>query len=165
VPELDNALEQFMNVLRRKHEGRYDRSSAMQEQAEAQRDAVAGDNNEPALLRESDEAFLRDLAAAAPVVLEQWNHYLRAGGAVTLEQAFFGGVNYALQKADTGAKAAKDYAFLHWLYLEQSAIREGKTPPKLTDLAKLYDPANWESVAQDYRAYRAGIAGLPDLSD
>jgi hypothetical protein len=82
-----------------------------------------------------------------------------------LEQAFFGGVNYALRKADSGAKAAKDYAFLHWLYLEQSAIREGKTPPKLTDLAKLYDPANWESVAQDYRAYRAGIAGLPDLSD
>lgn len=162
---MDNALEQFMNVLRRKHEGRYDRSSAMQEQAEAQRDAVAGDNNEPALLRESDEAFLRDLAAAAPVVLEQWNHYLCAGGAVTLEQAFFGGVNYALQKADSGAKAAKDYAFLHWLYLEQSAIREGKTPPKLTDLARLYDPANWESVAQDYRAYRAGIAGLPDLSD
>ncbi|MAV66867.1 MAG: hypothetical protein CMQ79_01355 [Gammaproteobacteria bacterium] len=162
---MDNAFEQFMNVLRRKHEGRDDRSSAMQEQAEAQRDAVAGDNNEPALLRESDEAFLRDLAAAAPVVLEQWNHYLRAGGAVTLEQAFFGGVNYALQKADSGAKAAKDYAFLHWLYLEQSAIREGKTPPKLTDLAKLYDPANWESVAQDYRAYRAGIAGLPDLSD
>ena len=162
---MDNAFEQFMNVLRRKHEGRYDRSSAMQEQAEAQRDAVAGDNNEPALLRGSDEAFLRDLAAAAPVVLEQWNHYLRAGGAVTLEQAFFGGVNYALQKADSGAKAAKDYAFLHWLYLEQSAIREGKTPPKLTDLARLYDPANWESVAQDYRAYRAGIAGLPDLSD
>lgn len=162
---MDNAFEQFMNVLRRKHEGRYDRSSAMQEQAEAQRDAVAGDNNEPALLRESDEAFLRDLAAAAPVVLEQWNHYLRAGGAVTLEQAFFGGVNYALRKADSGAKAAKDYAFLHWLYLEQSAIREGKTPPKLTDLARLYDPANWESVAQDYRAYRAGIAGLPDLSD
>ena len=162
---MDNAFEQFMNVLRRKHEGRYDRSSTMQEQAEAQRDAVAGDNNEPALLRESDEAFLRDLAAAAPVVLEQWNHYLRAGGAVTLEQAFFGGVNYALQKADSGAKAAKDYAFLHWLYLEQSAIREGKTPPKLTDLAKLYDPTNWESVAQDYRAYRAGIAGLPDLSD
>ena len=162
---MDNAFEQFMNVLRRKHEGRDDRSSAMQERAEAQRDAVAGDNNEPALLRESDEAFLRDLAAAAPVVLEQWNHYLRAGGAVTLEQAFFGGVNYALRKADSGAKAAKDYAFLHWLYLEQSAIREGKTPPKLTDLAKLYDPANWESVAQDYRAYRAGIAGLPDLSD
>ena len=162
---MDNAFEQFMNVLRRKHEGLDDRSSAMQEQAEAQRDAVAGDNNEPALLRESDEAFLRDLAAAAPVVLEQWNHYLRAGGAVTLEEAFFGGVNYALQKADSGAKAAKDYAFLHWLYLEQSAIREGKTPPKLTDLARLYDPANWESVAQDYRAYRAGIAGLPDLSD
>ena len=162
---MDNAFEQFMNVLRRKHEGSDDRSSAMQEQAEAQRDAVAGDNNEPALLRESDDAFLRDLAAAAPVVLEQWNHYLRAGGAVTLEQAFFGGVNYALRKADSGAKAAKDYAFLHWLYLEQSAIREGKTPPKLTDLAKLYDPANWESVAQDYRAYRAGIAGLPDLSD
>ena len=162
---MDNALEQFMNVLRRKHEGHYDRSSAMQEQAEAQRDAVAGDNNEPALLRESDETFLRDLVAAAPVVLEQWNHYLRAGGAVTMEQAFFGGVNYALQKADIGAKAAKDYAFLHWLYLEQPAIREGKTPPKLTDLARLYDPANWESVAQDYRAYRAGIAGLPDLSD
>ena len=162
---MDNAFEQFMNVLRRKHEGRDDRSSAMQELAEAQRDAVAGDNNEPALLRESDEAFLRDLAAAAPVVLEQWNHYLRAGGAVTLEQAFFGGVNHALRKADSGAKAAKDYAFLHWLYLEQSAIREGRTPPKLTDLARLYDPANWESVAQDYRAYRAGIAGLPDLSD
>ena len=161
---MDNAFEQFMNVLRRKHEGRYDRPSAMQEQAEAQRDSVAGDNNEPALLGESDEAFLRDLAAAAPVVLEQWDHYLRAGGAVTLEQAFFGGVNHALRKADSGAKAAKDYAFLHWLYLEQSAIREGRTPPKLTDLARLYDPANWESVAQDYRAYRAGIAGLPDLS-
>ena len=161
---MDNAFEQFMNVLRRKHEGRYDRSSAMQEHLEEQRDAVAGDNHEPALLRESDEAFLRDLAAAVPVVLEQWDRYLRAGGAVTLEQAFFGGVNYALQKADSGSKAAKDYAFLHWLYLEQSAIREGKTPPKLTDLARLYDPANWESVAQDYRAYRAGIADLPDLS-
>jgi hypothetical protein len=24
---------------------------------------------------------------------------------------------------------------------------------------------NWESVAQEYRAYRAGVAGLPDLSD
>ncbi len=161
---MDNAFEQFMNVLRRKHEGRYDRSSAMQEQSEEHRDAVEGDNHEPALLRESDEAFLRDLAAAAPVVLEQWDHYLRAGGAVTLEQAFFGGVNHALRKADSGAKAAKDYAFLHWLYLEQSAIREGRTPPKLTDLARLYDPVNWESVAQDYRAYRAGIAGLPDLS-
>ena len=161
---MDNAFEQFMNVLRRKHEGHYDRSSAMQEQSEEQRDSVEGDNHEPALIRESDEAFLRDLAAAAPVVLEQWDHYLRAGGAVTLEQAFFGGVNHALRKADSRAKAAKDYAFLHWLYLEQSAIREGRTPPKLTDLARLYDPANWESVAQDYRAYRAGIAGLPDLS-
>ena len=162
---MDNAFEQFMNVLRRKHEGRYERPSAMQEQSEEQRGSAEGNNHEPAFIRESDETFLRDLAAAAPVVLEQWDHYLRAGGAVTLEQAFFGGVNYALQKADSGAKAAKDYAFLHWLYLEQSAIREGKTPPKLTDLAKLYDPANWESVAQDYRAYRAGIAGLPDLSD
>ena len=166
---LDNAFEHFMNVLRRKHEGHYDGALAAKEQAkeqaEEQRDAVAGDNKEPALFSESDEAFLQDLTAAAPVILEQWNHYLRAGGAVTLEQAFFGGVNYALQKADSGTKAAKDYAFLHWLYLEQSATREGKTPPKLTDLARLYDPVNWELVAQEYRAYRAGVAGLPDLSD
>lgn len=162
---MNNAFEHFMNVLRRKHEGRYDGLSAAKEQAEEQHDAVAGDNNEPAFLTEADEVFLQDLAAVAPVMLEQWNHYLRAGGAVTLEQAFFGGVNYALQKADNNAKAAKDYAFLHWLYLEKSALREGKTPPKLADLARLYDPVNWESVAQEYRVYRAGIGGLPDLSD
>ena len=93
---LDNAFEHFMNVLRRKHAGHYDGALAATEQANAQaeeqRDAVAGDNREPALFSESDEAFLQDLAAATPVILEKWNHYLRAGGAVTLEQAFFGGV-------------------------------------------------------------------------
>ena len=84
---------------------------------------------------------------------------------MTLEQAFFGGENFALKKAGKDVKAAKDYAFLHWLYLEQSAVREGKTPPRLSDLARLYDPVNWESVAREYRAYRAGVAGLADLSD
>ncbi|MEC8437925.1 MAG: hypothetical protein VXZ19_05315, partial [Pseudomonadota bacterium] len=88
-----------------------------------------------------------------------------AGGALTFEQAFFGGENFALKKAGKDVKAAKDYAFLHWLYLEQSAVREGKTPPRLSDLARLYDPVNWESVAREYRAYRAGVAGLADLSD
>ena len=63
---LDNAFEHFMNVLRRKHEGFYDGALAAKEQAEEQRDAVAGDNKEPALFSESDEAFLQDLAAATP---------------------------------------------------------------------------------------------------
>ena len=162
---MDNAFENFMNLLRRKQHGLDDESSVAAKLGEGQSETVIGDNHEPALLDGVDEAFLRELAAVAPVILEQWNDYLGAGGAMTLEQAFFGGENFALKKAGKDVKAAKDYAFLHWLYLEQSAVREGKTPPRLSDLARLYDPVNWESVAREYRAYRAGVAGLADLSD
>ena len=154
-----------MNLLRRKEHGPYDDSSAAAKHGEGRSEAVIGDNHEPALLDGVDQAFLCELAAVAPIILEQWNDYLGAGGAMTLEQAFFGGENFALKKASKDVKAAKDYAFLHWLYLEQSAVREGKTPPRLSDLARLYDPLDWESVAHEYRAYRAGVAGLADLSD
>jgi len=154
-----------MNLLRRKQHGLDDESSAAAEHGEGLSEAVIGDNHEPALLDGVDKAFLGELAAVAPIILEQWNDYLGAGGAMTLEQAFFGGENFALKKAGKDVKAAKDYAFLHWLYLEQTAVREGKTPPRLSDLARLYDPVNWESVAQEYRAYRAGVVGLADLSD
>ena len=154
-----------MNLLRRKQHGLDDESSAAAEHGEGLSEAVIGDNHEPALLDGVDKAFLGELAAVAPIILEQWNDYLAAGGAMTLEQAFFGGENFALKKAGKDVKAAKDYAFLHWLYLEQTAVREGKTPPRLSDLARLYDPVNWESVAQEYRAYRAGVVGLADLSD
>ena len=154
-----------MNLLRRKQHGLDNESSAAAEDGEGQSEAVIGDNHEPALSDGVDKAFLYELAAVAPVILEQWNDYLGARGAMTLEQAFFGGENFALKKAGKDVKAAKDYAFLHWLYLEQSAVREGKTPPRLSDLARLYDPVNWESVAQEYRAYRAEVAGLADLSD
>ena len=154
-----------MNLLRRKQHGLDDESSAAAEHGEGLSEAVIGDNHEPALLDGVDKAFLGELAAVAPIILEQWNDYLGAGGAMTLEQAFFGGENFALKKAGKDVKAAKDYAFLHWLYLERSAVREGKTPPRLSDLARLYDPLDWESVAHEYRAYRAGVAGLADLSD
>ena len=162
---MDNAFENFMNLLRRKEHGPDDDSSAAAEHGEGRSEAVIGDNHEPALLNGVDQAFLCELAAVAPIILEQWNDYLGAGGAMTLEQAFFGGENFALKKAGKDVRAAKDYAFLHWLYLERSAVREGKTPPRLSDLARLYDPVNWESVAQEYRAYRAGVGGLADLSD
>ena len=162
---MDNAFENFMNLLRRKEHGPDDDSSAAAKHGEGRSEAVIGDNHEPALLDGVDQAFLCELAAVAPIILEQWNDYLVAGGAMTLEQAFFGGENFALKKAGKDVKAAKDYAFLHWLYLEQSAVREGKTPPRLSDLARLYDPLDWESVAHEYRAYRAGVAGLADLSD
>ena len=162
---MDNAFENFMNLLRRKEHGPVDDSSAAAKHGEGRSEAVIGDNHEPALLDGVDQAFLCELAAVAPIILEQWNDYLGAGGAMTLEQAFFGGENFALKKAGKDVKAAKDYAFLHWLYLERSAVREGKTPPRLSDLARLYDPVNWESVAQEYRAYRAGVGGLADLSD
>ncbi|MBL6708570.1 MAG: hypothetical protein ISP99_04455 [Pseudomonadales bacterium] len=160
-----NAFENFMNLLWRKQHGLDDELSVAAKHGEGQSEAVIGDNHEPALLDGVDDAFLRELAAVAPVILEQWNDYLDAGGAMTLEQAFFGGENFALKKAGKDVKAAKDYAFLHWLYLEKSAVREGKTPPRLSDLARLYDPVNWESVAQEYRVYRAGVPGLADLSD
>lgn len=162
---MDNAFENFMNLLRRKEHGPDDDSSSAAKHGEGRSEAVIGDNHEPALLDGVDQAFLCELAAVAPIILEQWNDYLGAGGAMTLEQAFFGGENFALKKAGKDVKAAKDYAFLHWLYLERSAVREGKTPPRLSDLARLYDPVNWESVAQEYRAYRAGVGGLADLSD
>ena len=162
---MDNAFENFMNLLRRKQDELDDELSVAAKLGEGQSETVIGDNYEPALLDGVDEAFLHELAAVAPVILEQWNDYLGAGGALTLEQAFFGGENFALKKAGKDVKAAKDYAFLHWLYLEQSAVREGKTPPRLSDLARLYDPVNWESVAREYRAYRAGVAGFADLSD
>ena len=85
-----------MNLLRRKQHRLDDETSAAAKHGEQQSETVIGDNHEPALLDGVDEAFLRELAAVAPVVLEQWNDYLGAGGAMTLEQAFFGGENFAL---------------------------------------------------------------------
>ena len=73
---MDNAFENFMNLLRRKQHGLDDELSAAAEHGEGQSEAVIGDNHEPALLDGVDEAFLRELAAVAPVILEQWNDCL-----------------------------------------------------------------------------------------
>ena len=95
---MDNAFENFMNLLRLKQHGLDDELLAAAKHGEGQSEAVIGDNLEPALLDGVDEGFLRELAAVAPIILEQWNDYLGAGGAMTLEQAFFGGENFALKK-------------------------------------------------------------------
>ena len=76
---MDNAFENFMNLLRRKQHRLDDGTSAAAKHGEEQSETVIGDNHEPALLDGVDEAFLRELAAVAPVVLEQWNDYLVAG--------------------------------------------------------------------------------------
>ena len=96
---MDNAFEQIMNA---KAENMKGVTIGPQRCKSSQKSSAIRwrTTMSPALIRESNEAFLRDLAAAAPVVLEQWDHYLRAGGAVTLEQAFFGGVNHTLRRAD-----------------------------------------------------------------
>ena len=150
-PELDNEFEQLMNLLRQH--------------------LVAQPNNDLASIEEGrneplvDEAFINELVDIAPAILANWAKYLQAGGELTLDQALLGEGNFSLRKAKASNKANQDYAFLHWLHLEQTAKREGKLPPKLADLAKLFDPINWRLVEQEYRAYRAGIAGLPPLPE
>ena len=45
---MDNAFENFMNLLRRKQHGLDDELSAAAEHGEGQSEAVIGDNHEPA---------------------------------------------------------------------------------------------------------------------
>ena len=64
---MDNAFENFMNLLRRKQDGLDDETSAAAKHGEEQSETVIGDNHEPALLDGFDEAFLRELAALLPL--------------------------------------------------------------------------------------------------
>lgn len=148
---MDNQLERLIDTLRRKYSN--------QHIDELNGDGWLGSNTTP------DEDFLQELAELAPVMIDRWTKYMDAGGDLTLDQAFFGEGNYALRKANAATSANKDYAFLHWLHLERMAFQVGKPPPNLGELARLYDADNWTIVAEEYRAYRAGISGLPPLVD
>ena len=146
---MDNEFEQFMTALVQKYAG-------TQSDVNAVRD-VEGSNTT------ADEDFLHRLAELAPQIIDRWTKYLAAGGDLTMDQAFFGEGNYALRRAQGGRKADRDYAFLHWLHLEQAASSSGGRPPNLAELARLFDADNWQSVVQDYLSYRSAVSGLPPL--
>ena len=146
VVTLNNEFEQMMNLLREQFES--PQTEDHDTEHNSQRDM-----------------FMRTLALLAPFVTQQWSQYLKAGGELSLEQAMLGEHNFALRKARAESRANRDYAFLHWLHLERTALMAKKSPPNLNDLARLYDPVSWESVAQEYRRYRKNIIGLPKLPD
>jgi hypothetical protein len=146
VVTLNNEFEQMMNLLQEQFE------SPQAEDHDTEHNAKR-------------DMFMRALASLAPSVTEQWSQYLKSGGELSLDQAMLGENNFALRKAKAESKANRDYAFLHWLHLERTALKANKSPPNLNDLARLYDPVSWESVAQEYRRYRKNVFGLPNLQD
>lgn len=146
---MDHEFEQFMTALGQKY-------ARTQSDAAAAQD-LQGSNST------ADEDFLHQLAELAPQIVDRWTQYLAAGGDLTMDQAFFGEGNYALRRAQGNRKADRDYAFLHWLHLEQAAYSGGGRPPNLAELARLFDADNWQSVVQDYLSYRSAISGLPPL--